>query len=107
MIRIKDIGERDIMFYDIETDSQFAPYTNLKMIGAQYGFKGKPQLVESWGDRKRFKSALADPDILKVQFNGINFDDVVLHRHGYPVNERGRQDLFPHGKDCRSKTTSL
>jgi hypothetical protein len=82
------------MFYDIETDSQFAPYTNLKMIGAQYGFKGKPQLVESWGERKRFKSALADPDILKVQFNGINFDDVVLHRHGFPVNERGRQDLF-------------
>jgi hypothetical protein len=94
MIKVSDIGESDIMFYDIETDHQFAAYAELKMIGVQYGFRGKPQLVESWGERKRFRDALRDPDIMKVQFNGINFDDLVLYRHGYPVNESNRHDLF-------------
>jgi hypothetical protein len=94
MIKVSDIGEDDIMFYDIETDSQFAPYAELKMVGVQYGFKRKPELVVDWGQRKRFRERLADPDILKVQFNGINFDDLVLYRHGYPVNELGRHDLF-------------
>jgi hypothetical protein len=94
MIKVSDIGEDDIMFYDIETDSQFAPYTELKMIGVQYGFKRKPELVEDWGQRKRFRERLADPDILKVQFNGLNFDDLVLYRNGYPVNELGRHDIF-------------
>jgi hypothetical protein len=94
MIRVKDIGEQDIMFYDIETTDQFAPYTELKMIGVQYGFKGEAHLVESWGEKRRFRSALADPDIMKVQFNGNNFDDLVLYRFGYPVNESNRHDLF-------------
>lgn len=94
MIKVSDIRESEIMFYDIETDHQFAPYAELKMIGVQYGFKGKPELVEDWGQRKRFRERLASPDIIKVQFNGINFDDLVLYRHGYPVEEENRHDLF-------------
>lgn len=94
MIKVSDIGEDEIMFYDIETDSQFAPYAQLKMIGVQYGFRGTPQLVESWGEKKCFRERLASPDILKVQFNGNNFDDPVLYRNGFPVNERNRHDIF-------------
>lgn len=94
MIRVDDIGEKDILFYDIEATSVFAPYAELKMIGAQWGLRGKPALVESWGEKKRFRDALADPDIMKVNFNGINYDDLVLYRHGFPVNSSGRHDLF-------------
>ena len=94
MLRVDDIAEDSIVFYDIETDSQFAPYAQLKMIGVQYGLRGQPELVESWGERKRFKAALADPERIKVQFNGLNFDDLVLWRFGYPVDEHNRHDIF-------------
>lgn len=94
MIKVSDIPDDSIVFYDIETDSEFAPYCNLKMIGVQYGFSGKPHLVEDWGARKRFRERLADKDTIKVQYNGINFDDLVLWRHGYPVNESNRHDVF-------------
>lgn len=94
MIKISDIGEKDIIFYDIETNSQFAPYCDLKMIGVQEGMKGKPFLIKDWGQKKRFRDQLKDPDLMKVQFNGNNFDDLVLYRSGFPVNERGRHDVF-------------
>lgn len=82
------------MFYDLEATSTYAPYTELKMIGVQYGIKGKPQLVEDWGQRKRFRERLASKDMIKVAFNNRNYDDVVLHRHGYPVNEENLHDIF-------------
>jgi hypothetical protein len=94
MIKIKDIPDDQIVFYDIETTDQYAPYCELKMIGVQYGLRSKPELVESWGERKRFKDTLANPDILKVSFNGFNFDNVVLWRHGFPVNYVNAHDLF-------------
>lgn len=94
MLQIKDIPEDYILFYDIETDSKFAPYTNLKMIGAQDGFTGKPYLVESYKERQIFKAKLKDPDIIKVTFNGWNFDNIVLDNHGYPVEPEGSHDVF-------------
>jgi hypothetical protein len=100
MIKITDIADDEIVFYDIETSDQFAPYCELKMIGVKYGWRKPAELVESWGERKRFRETLADPDILKVQFNGCNFDDLVLYRHGYPVDERNRHDLFLMAKTC-------
>lgn len=94
MIKISDIAEDEIVFYDIETTHQYAPYCELKMTGVQYGLNSEPELVESYGERKRFRESLANPDMLKVQFNGVNFDDLVLYRHGFPVEERGRHDVF-------------
>jgi len=94
MLKVDDIAEDQIVFYDIEATSQFAPYAELKMIGVQYGLSGTPQLVESYRDKKRFRDTLADPDIIKVEFNGINYDDLVLYRHGFPVDEHNRHDLF-------------
>lgn len=92
--KVDDIEEDQIVLYDIETDSQYAPYCELKMIGVQYGLRGKVELVESYSQKKRFRKALADPAILKVNFNGINFDDIVLYRYDIPVNECNRVDLF-------------
>ena len=94
ILKVSDIADDQIMFYDIETDSQFAPYCELKMIGVKYGFRDDPFLVETWGQRQRFKESLANPEIIKVQFNGINFDDQVLWRHGFPVCEENRHDVF-------------
>ena len=94
ILKVADIPDDQILFYDIETDSQYAPYCELKMIGAKIGFKRAPFLVESWGQKKRFKEMLASPDVIKVMFNGLNFDDQVLWRHGFPVNEENRHDCF-------------
>lgn len=94
MLQIADIPSDQILLYDIETDSQFAPYCNLKMIGAQVGLGGERYLVKTFNERKRFKEMLADPDILKVTHNGTSFDDIVLWRNGFPVNEVGRHDTY-------------
>ena len=94
MISLADIPEDQIMFYDLETTSQFAPYCDLKMIGVQYGLKGKPRLVEDWGARKRFRERLASKDMIKVAFNNRSFDDLVLWRHGYPVNDENLHDVY-------------
>lgn len=94
MIALSDIPEDKIIFYDIETTHQYAPYCELTMIGVAEGFKGEPFLVETPEQRVRFKAQLADPTYYKVAFYDINFDDIVLYRYGMPVNEINRHDLF-------------
>lgn len=94
MLLIKDIPESQIMFYDIETNHQYAAYADLKMVGVKYGFRGEVQLVESEAERARFRDSLRDPDMLKISFNGMNFDNLVLYRHGFPVEEKGMHDCF-------------
>lgn len=94
MLKISDIPEDYILFYDIETDSQFAPYAELRMIGAQIGFNGKPFLIETGKERAWFRSVMQDPDILKITHNGTSFDNIVLHREGFPVIEEGVHDTY-------------
>jgi hypothetical protein len=93
MLRIKDIPEDGIVFYDIETDGKYAPYCQLKMIAYQLGINGEPVLVDK-GNCATFKGLVKDPNIIKVGFNNINFDDIVLFRHGLFVNPVNRQDLY-------------
>lgn len=94
MLKITDIPEDQILFYDIETTDQFAPYTELKMIGCQVGFKSQPFLVETGSERRWFRNALQDPNILKVTHNGTSFDNIVLDRHGMPVVEENTHDTY-------------
>lgn len=94
MLRIADIPEDQILFYDIETDSQFAPYCDLKMIGVQEGFSGTPYLVETKKERDRLKAMLKDRDMIKVMFNGWNFDNIVLRRFGYDIEPEGTHDVY-------------
>lgn len=93
-LAISDIPEDQILLYDIETDCQFAPYAELRMVGAQIGLNGSPFLIKDFRDRKRFKEMLASKNVIKVGFNNRNYDDLVLWRHGYPVNEVGCHDCF-------------
>lgn len=99
-LKIEDIPEDQIIFYDIETDSQYAPYANIRMVGAQIGINGSPFLVESYQERRIFREMLASPNVLKVNFNGTNYDNMVLWRHGFPVNEHNHHDCFLMAKTC-------
>lgn len=94
MLKIEDIPDENILFYDIETDSQYAPYAELRMIGAQLGLGGKRFLVKTASERKWFREMLASEHIIKVTHNGTSYDDIVLHRHGFPVNEVNRHDTY-------------
>lgn len=91
---LEEIDEDKILFYDIETDHQFAAYTKLKTIAVQYGFNSKPIMVDSVSRRNSFKQKIESPEIIKVDFNGINFDRIVLARHGYKFNYQNGHDLF-------------
>lgn len=95
MIKVEDIPEDRIVFYDIETDGVYAPYCNLKMIGYQIGINGEPQLVDpnSKESMEAFRM-LVNSEILKVGFNTINFDDIVLWRYGFFVNPKNRHDMY-------------
>jgi len=94
MVKLEDIPEENILFFDTETDHQHSAYAELKMIGVQYGFEGKGKHITSPEDLKEFKNKLADRDIIKVGFNCFNFDNIVLHRHGYPVEHENCEDCY-------------
>lgn len=91
---IDEIPDEKILFYDIETDNQFAPYAKLKLIVAQVGIDGNPYVVRSESQQREFRRMLADPTMLKFGWNNKSFDDIVLARHGYPVCEENSHDLM-------------
>lgn len=93
-INIKDIKEHEILFYDLETTHQYPAYCDVNLIGVKYGFKGRYERVCNVATKKRFQDALLDPDIIKVGFNCKNFDDIVLKRHDYEIDEENAHDGY-------------
>src|SRR5215468_1626212 len=91
----------NIIFYDIEASDQWAPYCELQLVGYQYGLDGKPKCIK-WNNNKNISSdevdllrtRLGSEDWLKVSFNGVNYDDMVLARHGLPVNPINSHDVY-------------
>ena len=66
------------------------------MIGFQVGVDGRPEILDT-NDEKAlslFRDRLASPDWIKVHFNGINYDEIVLSLHGFPTNPINRHDVF-------------
>lgn len=91
---LRSLKESDVIFYDIETDHQYAPYAKLRSIAVQYGLQGTPRMVVGRKEEDRFRDALADPTRIKVDFNGVNFDRTVCNRHGYFVHPQNAHDLY-------------
>src|SRR5215475_4379627 len=95
MQRIKDIPEDGIVFYDLESSSVYAPYCQLKMLAYQIGINGEIILLDlkNKKERRQFTDLLGS-EMMKVSYNGINFDDIVLWRHGIWVNPINRHDMY-------------
>ena len=84
-----------ILFYDIETDSRFAAYAGLRLLGYQIGDAEPRQLdLDDPSEVQYFKEMYSSPEWLKVGYNNINFDDIVLYRHGFHVCPENRHDVF-------------
>lgn len=96
MILTKDIPDEGFLAYDLESTSIYAPYAELKMVSYQLGLRSEPILVDpsSRKSKDRFRQLLKDPDIIKVGYNNVNYDDIVLFRHGFYVNPINRHDLY-------------
>jgi len=91
---LSEIPEDKIVFYDWESDHQYAPYAKGKMLAVQYGFNGKPKLISNPVEAKKFRRFLAADDTFKVGFNNGNFDDLLSRRMGFKVNPNNRHDMF-------------
>lgn len=94
VLKVGEIEEDQILFYDVETDHQYAPYCELRMIGVKYGFNGPSLYLKTPEDLKRFKDRISDKEIIKVGFNQFNFDNIVLARHGYEVEHENCEDAY-------------
>lgn len=51
-------------------------------------------MVNNDTERRAFRQKLRAPDILKVDFNGVNFDRTVMLRHGYDFHPQNGHDMF-------------
>lgn len=91
---LEKIREDQILFYDYETDHQYGPYAKIKTCAVQYGFNSSPIRIDRKSRRQDFRRALRDPSIIKVDFNGVNFDRTVGYRHGYFVHPQNAHDVF-------------
>ncbi len=91
---VDEIKEEEILFYDYETDHQYGPYAKLKTCAVQYGFNSKVVRVDRKERRRELRRSLQNPDIIKVDFNGVNFDRTVGYRHGYFVHPQNAHDVF-------------
>lgn len=91
----------NIIFYDIETNFQWAPYAQLRIVGYQIN-NNKPTILnlQDFAECQWFKQILANPKWTKVHFNGINFDEVVLKLHGFPTEPTNRHDVYLMAKTC-------
>jgi hypothetical protein len=109
IIKLSQIPEDGIIFYDIETGppdplpegvadavkgAVSAVYCRLHMKACQVGIDSDPEIVETEEQEDRFRKLLLDPKIIKVSYNGINFDDIVLWREGYFVEPTNRHDMY-------------
>lgn len=93
-VPLDDLVNYRIVFYDTETDDKFATYANLQTCAVQYGLLGEPEMVSSAKDWNKLESWLADPEVIKVDFNGVNYDNVVLAKHHIVVAEENWHDMF-------------
>ena len=84
------------VYYDVETDSKFAPYANLTIVGFLWNDGVEEIFTAPFSDEERLyiTNVLANPNIVKVGFNNLNYDDLVLYRHGMSVCETNRQDGY-------------
>lgn len=92
--KLSAIPDDKVLFYDLETDSKFAPYAKIREIGVAYGWDNKRVIVRTDKDRELFKQRINDPTWWKFGFNNSNYDDIVLGRHGISVNYSNRHDGF-------------
>lgn len=85
------------VYYDLETNSQHAPYAAIRRIGILWD-EDKQGEIYDWPlkrtELKYLKSIFSSADIRKVGFNCMNFDNLVLCNHNIEVNEINNEDAI-------------
>ena len=84
------------VYFDCETDSQYPAYCNLTILGLLWG-DGTEEIFTAPFSKEEFvylQTIFADKNIRKVGFNNLNFDNLVMYRHGIPVCEENCEDGY-------------
>lgn len=86
------------LYFDHETDNPHGPYACLNLIGFQLEDE-EPKICKYGKDNidEEFAEYLANPEIIKVGFNIVNFDNQVSMNHGFKI-AGPIEDLFLQAK---------
>lgn len=93
------------VFYDLETDGEHPQYCNMTLCGAlvqvyDEAIDGWAETVHVWEapfteeKLEEIRGVICKPDIQRIGFNNLNFDDLVLFNHGVQVPEEGTEDAM-------------
>ncbi len=93
------------VFYDLETDGEHPQYCNMTLCGAlvqRYDTVNDEweESVHVWqapftpAKLEEIRSVICKPDIQRIGFNNLNFDDLVLANYGITVPEEGTEDAM-------------
>lgn len=76
-----------VIIYDIETHTFGHPSPERDepvLFGYYSTTDGKLEILDFRKDAPTIQKVLASPDV-KITFNGRNYDNVILHRHGFHI----------------------
>lgn len=100
------------VFYDLETDGEHPQYCNMTLTGALVQCFDPSELtkvreiVYVWEapftpeKLAEMEAVICEPDIQRIGFNNLNFDDLVLANYGITVPEEGTEDAMLAIKTC-------
>lgn len=93
------------VFYDLETDGEHPQYCNMTLCGALQQIyneecDGWYEIAHVWEapfteeKLEEIRQVICKPDIQRIGFNNLNFDDLVLANLGVDVPEDGTEDAM-------------
>lgn len=84
------------IYYDVETNSEHAPYADLTLVGWRWESGETETFKAPFGKDQieRMQTVLGDPNLIKIGFNNMNFDNIVLYNHDIPVNPENCEDGY-------------
>ena len=104
----------DTVYYDLETDHQHPPYATMTLCGALVEYENPVMVNEEYVTEEVFiweapftedklaeiRDCICRKDRIKVGFNSLNFDDLVLANYGCQVPEENAHDAMLAIKTC-------
>lgn len=94
------------LYYDLESDSEHPQYANMSLFGGLEVWDDGEEVVHVWEapfteeklDEIRF--ILCRKDVMRIGFNNLNYDDLVLANYRITVPEENTHDAMLAVKTC-------
>lgn len=86
-----------VFYYDCETNSQYAPYAQLDLVGILWEADERIEQFEKPFEGKNLEylqHIFSSDEYIRVGFNCMNYDNLVLYNHDIEVSEQNNEDAF-------------